>query len=174
MRAWAQSCARDGLSRPTRVAVGIGSNLGDRASHLAFAHARLGSLLEDVRFSSTHETEPVETPGPQPRFFNATAIGWTRLTARALLDALLGLERARGRERPFRGAARTLDLDLLFFGDAVINEPGLIVPHPRVRERRFVLEPLVEIAADLQDPVTGLSMAELLARQPPTPQGQRP
>jgi 2-amino-4-hydroxy-6-hydroxymethyldihydropteridine diphosphokinase len=82
---------------------------------------------------------------------------------------LLDIERACGRERPFRGAPRTLDLDLLFFGDAIIDEPGLIVPHPRLRDRRFVLEPLVEIAGDLRDPVTGLTTAELLARLPPTP-----
>ena len=86
-----------------------------------------------------------------------------------MLDALLEIERARGRERPFRGAPRTLDLDLLLFGDAIVEEPGLIVPHPRLRERRFVLEPLVEIAADLRDPVTGLTAGELLGRLTPAP-----
>lgn len=117
------------------------------------------------------ETDPVDAPGSQPRFLNAAATGWTGAAtpARAVLDALLDIERARGRERPFRGAARTLDLDLLFFGDAIVEEPGLIVPHPRLRERRFVLEPLAEIAADLRDPVTGLTAAALLARLPPAP-----
>jgi 2-amino-4-hydroxy-6-hydroxymethyldihydropteridine diphosphokinase len=84
------------------------------------------------------------------------------LTARALLDALLGIEREFGRERPFHGAPRTLDLDLVLFGEAIIDEPGLHVPHPRFRSRFFVLGPLAEVAPELRDPVTGLSVGELL------------
>jgi 2-amino-4-hydroxy-6-hydroxymethyldihydropteridine diphosphokinase len=99
--------------------------------------------------------------GRQPRFLNAAAVGQTTLTARELLSLLLDLERQLGRERPFPGAPRTLDLDLILFGSAVIDEPGLIVPHPRFRERRFVLEPLAEIAADWVDPVTGLTVGDL-------------
>ena len=86
-------------------------------------------------------------------------MGETALSPRALLDALLAIERERGRERPYPNAPRTLDLDLILFGDAVIDEPGLVVPHPRFRERRFVLEPLAEIAPDLVDPVSGLTVA---------------
>jgi 2-amino-4-hydroxy-6-hydroxymethyldihydropteridine diphosphokinase len=102
--------------------------------------------------------------GLQPPFLNAAAAGETTLAARALLDALLAVERERGRERPHPNAARTLDLDLVLFGDGVIDEPGLVVPHPRFRERRFVLEPLAEVAPRMVDPVTGETIAELLAR----------
>ena len=112
--------------------------------------------------SSVHETDPVGVPGDQPRFLNAVAVGETTLDARALLGELLGIERDAGRERPYAGAARTLDLDLILFGDAIIDEPRLTVPHPRFRERRFVLEPLAEIVPGLQDPVTGRTIAALL------------
>ncbi len=108
--------------------------------------------------------------GTQSRFLNQAAVGETDRTARETLEALLAIERARGRERPFPLAARTLDLDLILFGDARIDErdalegPDLIVPHPRFREREFVLAPLAEIAAALVDPVTGATVAELLRR----------
>jgi 2-amino-4-hydroxy-6-hydroxymethyldihydropteridine diphosphokinase len=95
---------------------------------------------------------------------NAAAVGETALSARALLTALLAIEGERGRERPFAGAARSLDLDLVLFGNHVIDEAGLIVPHPRFRERRFVLEPLSEIAPDIVDPLTGKMVGELLNR----------
>jgi 2-amino-4-hydroxy-6-hydroxymethyldihydropteridine diphosphokinase len=97
-------------------------------------------------------------------FLNAAAVGDTSLSARELLDLLLATEHALGRERPFPGAARTLDLDLILYGQAVLDEPGLIVPHPRFRERRFVLEPLSEVAAGWTDPLTGRTVEELLRR----------
>jgi 2-amino-4-hydroxy-6-hydroxymethyldihydropteridine diphosphokinase len=104
--------------------------------------------------------------GPQPRFLNAAAVGECALAPRDLLDALLAVELAFGRERPYAGAPRTLDLDLILYDGAIISEPGLVVPHPRFRDRRFVLEPLVEIAPDWIDPVTQLTVATLLKRLP--------
>ena len=146
----------------TRVAVALGSNLGDRDAYLRAAIAALESSVHHLRVSSFHDTTPVGV-GPQPVFLNAVAIGETSLSARALLDTLLAIEREFGRERPFPGAPRTLDLDLILYDDAIIDEaPSLIVPHPRFRERRFVLEPLAEIAPDWRDPVTGKTVEELL------------
>jgi len=157
------------LNSESLVAIGLGSNLGDRAAHLAFACDRLSALLDGFRVSSTYTTRPVGVSELQPDFFNAAAIGRTALSPRALLDALLAIEQARGRQRPWPGAARTLDLDLLLAGESIMNESGLAVPHPRLRERRFVLEPLSEIAPDLRDPVSGLTIRELLAQLPPAP-----
>jgi 2-amino-4-hydroxy-6-hydroxymethyldihydropteridine diphosphokinase len=145
-----------------RVAIALGSNLGDRESLLGLAQSRLRLLLSDLQSSSTYETDPVGVSGHQPKFLNAAVVGETTMTARGLLMALQLIERDAGRERPFPGAPRTLDLDLLLYGDQIIDEPDLAVPHPRFRERRFVLEPLAEIAPHLKDPVTGKTVAELL------------
>jgi 2-amino-4-hydroxy-6-hydroxymethyldihydropteridine diphosphokinase len=153
------------LNSSTFVAIGLGSNLGDRQGHLEFARDRLAAVLTNFRLSSIHETIPVGVPDVQPLFLNAAAIGETTLGAKDFLAVLLDIERERGRDRPFPGAARVLDLDLVLFGDVVRDEPGLTIPHPRFRERLFVLEPLAEIAPDLRDPVTSLSIAALLKRQ---------
>ena len=154
-----------GSTRPPSVlaAVSLGSNLGDRASHLDFACAALRSLLTDLVASAYRDTEPVNVD-PQPRFLNAAAVGRATLDARELLDRLLAIEQARGRRRPSPGAPRTLDLDLILFGDAMIERPGLSVPHPRFRSRLFVLDPLAEIAPTMRDPVTGLTIAALRDR----------
>ena len=147
-----------------RVAIALGSNLGDRRAAVAFAADRLSALLDDLTLSDLIETEPDgEGLQDQPLYLNAVAVGETALTARQLLDALLAIERDYGRERPFPGAPRTLDLDLILLGDTR-EEPGLQVPHPRFRERFFVLGPLAEVAPDLRDPVTGLRVGELLRK----------
>jgi 2-amino-4-hydroxy-6-hydroxymethyldihydropteridine diphosphokinase len=146
-----------------RVAIALGSNLGDREAHLAYAVRRLRSRLNDVTASPWIETAPVGV-GPQPDFLNGALVGTTTLPARELLDLLLTIERERGRERPQPGAARTLDLDLILYGGDTIEAPGLAVPHPRYRERTFVLEPLAQIAPEWVDPDTGLTIAELRDR----------
>ena len=145
------------------VAIALGSNLGDREAHLRGALGAMRGFVDDLRASTFHETEPVGV-GPQPRFLNAAAAGRTSLDAVALLTRLLAVERDFGRERPRPGAARTLDLDLVLFGDLVTDSPALVVPHPRFRERWFVLAPLAEVAPDWIDPVTGMAVADLLGR----------
>jgi 2-amino-4-hydroxy-6-hydroxymethyldihydropteridine diphosphokinase len=147
------------------AAISLGSNLGDRREAIDFAIARLSRLLSDVSFSDCIETDPEAIDGgpvDQPLYLNAVLVGTTALEPRALLAALLDIEREFGRERPYAGAARTLDLDLILLGDAVIEEADLQLPHPRFRRRFFVLGPLAEIAPDLRDPVTGLRVGELL------------
>jgi len=144
------------------VAVALGSNLGDRERLLRAAAAALAPFIDDIRLSSFYETAPVGVGDDQPTFLNGALIGRTSLSARALLERLLAVEQEFGRRRPYPGAARTLDLDLILYGDAVIEEPPtLIVPHPRFRERLFVLDPLAEIAGDWVDPVTGKSVMHL-------------
>lgn len=143
--------------------VGLGSNLGDRGSFLAQGIQGLAdrSGIEVDRVSTIYETDPVGPP-PQGPYLNAVARIRTVLTARALLDALLEIERIAGRERDPDGpawVARTLDLDILLYGDECIDEPGLVVPHPRLHERAFVLEPLLELAPDLVHPRLAESLA---------------
>jgi len=143
------------------VAIALGSNMGDRRGHLDYAVSRLGLFVHDLRVSSYHETAPVDVVGEQWDFLNAAAVGETERAAHEVLAALLAIEAARGRERPHPSAPRTLDLDIVLFGNQRIDEPGLVVPHPRFRERSFVLDPLAEIAPDWLDPVTGKTVAEL-------------
>lgn len=148
---------------PALVAIALGSNLGDRAATIDAAAAELSTLIDGFRLSSLYETDPVGV-APQPRFLNAAGAGTTRLSPRALLNALLGIESRHGRERSVPGAARTLDLDLILYDGLIVNEPGLIVPHPRFRERAFVLDPLSEVAGAMVDPVTGQTVAALRRR----------
>ena len=150
-----------------RAAIALGSNLGDRDAHLAGAVAALRGILTNLTISSAHETAYVGAGEAQPSYLNAVAVGDTALGARALLEALLETERQFGRERPYPDAPRTLDLDLILYGTEIIDEPGLVVPHPRFRKRRFVLEPLAEIAPDLRVPPDGARVADLLAALSP-------
>jgi len=113
--------------------------------------------------SSFLETAPVGVPEPQPPFLNGAVVGETTLAPEALLDELMALERERRRERAGVPAPRTLDLDLILYGDLILDTPALTVPHPRFAERAFVLAPLEEIAPRMIDPRTGKSIAQLLA-----------
>jgi 2-amino-4-hydroxy-6-hydroxymethyldihydropteridine diphosphokinase len=148
---------------PVTAFIGLGANLGEPESQVRRAIAELGKLPETrlVAASSLYRSEPIGV-GEQPDFINIVAKLETTLTARELLDELLTLEARFGRERPAPGAPRTLDLDLLLYGDQVIAEPGLVVPHPRMHERAFVLMPLAEIASDISIPHRG-SVKTLLA-----------
>lgn len=129
--------------------VALGANLGDAADTLRKALQALGGTrgLRFVKASSLYRTAPIESSGPD--YLNAVAEVATTLTAPALLHALQAIENAAGRERPYRNAPRTLDLDLLLYGRASVDSPELTVPHPRMRERAFVLVPLAEIAPGL-------------------------
>jgi 2-amino-4-hydroxy-6-hydroxymethyldihydropteridine diphosphokinase len=143
------------------IAIALGSNVGDRRATLNSALEALRPWVRNLRASSFHDTPYVGTD-VQPSVLNGVVIGVTALEPQALLERLLAIEQDFGRTRPYGGAPRTLDLDLILYGNSVIDEPGLVVPHPRFRERRFVLEPLAEIAPDRVDPVSGRTMAELL------------
>lgn len=147
------------------VVVAFGSNLGDRRRHILDAADAVGRLLRNFRLSTIIETAPVG-PGTahDPPYLNAVGVGESALSARALLEALQGIEADAGRTRPYANAPRTLDLDLILVGEESLAEEGLAVPHPRFRDRRFVLEPLAELAPDLCDPVTGLTVGDLLSR----------
>jgi 2-amino-4-hydroxy-6-hydroxymethyldihydropteridine diphosphokinase len=148
-----------------RASVGLGSNLGDRESTIRSAVAELGAAdgVEVIAVSTLVETDPVGYLD-QPRFLNGVAALETGRSARALLDLLLAVEARFGRDRaavPAQGP-RTLDLDLLLYGDAVLDEPGLQLPHPRLHERAFVLGPLAELEPGLEVPGRG-SIQTLLA-----------
>ena len=149
------------------VAIALGSNLGDREAHLAFGAAALSSLLNNLRQSHWHDTAPVGVSPDQPRYLNGVVVGDTELTAAALMARLLAIEREVGRTRPAPMAPRTLDLDLILYGDERIEQPVVTVPHPRFRERLFVLEPLAELAPGWIDPASGQTVSALLrqARQ---------
>jgi 2-amino-4-hydroxy-6-hydroxymethyldihydropteridine diphosphokinase len=142
-------------ARSLRVGVETLDRILDLTGEIAVSRGRLATLLDNLKSSHYHDTVAVGVPGPQPRFLNATAVGETTLPARALLDALLAIERERGRERPHANAPRTLDLDLLLYGQRRIHVPGLTVPHPRMHQRAFVLKPLVEISPEASIPGLG-------------------
>lgn len=142
------------------VALGLGSNLGDRLGHLRGALEALGAVGRVEATSSVYESPPAGYRD-QPDFLNFVAILWTGMSPRHLMDFAEGVEDEAGRRRPFRNAPRTLDIDIILYGSRVVREPGLTVPHPRWRERPFVLVPLREVAAGWRDPVSGRTVAEL-------------
>ncbi|HEV3217360.1 MAG TPA: 2-amino-4-hydroxy-6-hydroxymethyldihydropteridine diphosphokinase [Vicinamibacterales bacterium] len=144
------------------VAIALGSNLGDRREHLAYGVRAISQHLSNPRASAFIETVAVDVAPDHPRYLNGAVVGTTTLSPRELLDRLMAIEKERGRQRPFPMAPRTLDLDLILYGSLVIDGPGLTVPHPRFRARRFVLAPLAEIAPEWRDPISGLTVAELL------------
>jgi 2-amino-4-hydroxy-6-hydroxymethyldihydropteridine diphosphokinase len=150
----------DWLNTSIPVAIALGSNVGNRAAHLDWAVSRLRECIDGVEVSTYIETAPVGV-APQADFLNAAAAGYTTLAPRALLERLLALEAERGRVRTAEGTPRPLDLDLILYGGLTIDEPGLAVPHPRFRERAFVLTPLAEIAPSWVDPATGRTIGDL-------------
>jgi 2-amino-4-hydroxy-6-hydroxymethyldihydropteridine diphosphokinase len=139
-----------------RVYVALGSNLGDPVAQVHAGAQALGKLpgTHLVRCSSLYRTAPVGVID-QPDFINAVCAAESSLPASALMQALLDIERSHGRQRNVPGGPRTLDLDLLLYGESVLNEPGLTLPHPRLHERAFVLYPLSEIAPGLDIPGRG-------------------
>jgi 2-amino-4-hydroxy-6-hydroxymethyldihydropteridine diphosphokinase len=144
------------------IAVAFGSNLGDRRETILSAAEDVSRILSGFELSVLIETAPVGAGlEHDPPYLNAAGVGRSARSARALIEAFLAIEQRHGRTRPRVNAPRTLDIDLILAGDEMIDEPGLRVPHPRFRERAFVLEPLATIAPNLTDPVTGKSVVQL-------------
>lgn len=147
------------------VVVAIGSNSGDRAAHIRRAVLGLSAFLERLQVAPSLETPPEPPADPlDPPYLNTVAVGASALPPEDLLDRLLAIEARAGRTRPHPGSPRTVDLDLVLCGNLVVATPRLTLPHPRFRERRFVLAPLALVAPGLRDPVTGLTIRQLLDR----------
>ena len=146
-----------------QVYLGIGSNLGDRQANMEKALKLLGDTLQIELVSSIYEAEPVGYI-EQPMFLNAVCRGQTELGPLQLLSLVKGMEASLGRVSSFPNAPRTIDLDIIFYGNMIMQTPELTIPHPRLEERAFVLIPLLEIAPDLRHPISGESIEDLAAR----------
>lgn len=159
------------MAKPVTAYIAFGSNLGDRHATLAGAYAALTSdpAIRPLRASCLFETAPIGGPDGQGRFLNTALAVETEHSAHALLARCMTVEQHFRRERKIRWDARTLDLDILLYGDEVIATADLEVPHPRMHLRRFVLVPLADIAADAIHPILGESIKSLLARLVPEP-----
>jgi 2-amino-4-hydroxy-6-hydroxymethyldihydropteridine diphosphokinase len=143
-----------------RVYLSLGSNVGDRAAYLSTAIDRIGALGKVTAISSFYETEPVEFAA-QPWFLNCVVELDTEKMPKQLLAAILDIEKEMGRRRVLKKGPRTLDIDILLFGNSIIKTKGLAIPHPAMHERRFVLEPLAEIAPELRHPILKRTVREL-------------
>ena len=150
------------------VYLSLGSNLGDRAANLDAAMQRLEDLGTIVARSSLYETEPVETPEKQPWFLNCAVALETELMPRQFLSRILAIEQEMGRKRIQPKGPRTIDIDIVLFGKSVVETASLMIPHPAMHQRRFVLEPLAEIAPDVRHPVFKKTARELLNALPTT------
>jgi 2-amino-4-hydroxy-6-hydroxymethyldihydropteridine diphosphokinase len=151
---------------PNLVYLSLGSNVGDREAQLRDAQARLAAAGRLVAASSLYETEPVEFT-PQPWFLNCVVALETGKTPKQLMAAILAIEKEMGRQRVQKKGPRSIDIDILLFDDTIVDSKDLTIPHPAMEQRRFVLEPLEEIAPELLHPVLKKTIRELREALPP-------